>query len=179
MPTRRRSTAARRPAMPLAIRRKRDWARRRHSGNVGTAAPVLFDLLEDYKVVAGISQGPPCTIGGVIWSLSARHSVTSSSTVVLDQVVMWAIGVFPNTIDSADLDISLTNEAHFDWMDFGRAAWNSNESAKMAPFFTDRRVRAQRKMEPIGEKLLLVLSGVGSVGAINVDLQMSTLLILH
>jgi len=161
------------------VRRKRDWARRRHSGNVGTAAPVLFDLLEDYKTVAGISQGPPCTIGGIVWSLSGRHSVTSASTVVLDQVLTWGIGVFPNTIDAADLDVTLVNEAHFDWMDFGRVAWNSNESAKIAPLFFDRKVRSQRKMEPIGEKLLLVLTGIGSAGAINVDFQVSTLLILH
>jgi hypothetical protein len=176
MPTRRRSMAARRSLVPQ--RRKRVWARETHSVTAGIASSNLQDLLTDYKALTGANQPPGVTVGGLIWTMSVRNQVASASNIALDQIIRWGIGVFPGAIDAADFILSDGVTSHYDWMDFGGVAFNSNETARMAPLFLDRRVRAQRKMEEVGEQLLLVLDAQGSVGSIACVVQVSTLLIM-
>ena len=96
MPTRRRTTAAR--SRLAAPRRKRIWARETHSFSLAPGAVDLQDLLNDYRLVRGITANDPgTTIGGVRGRLSVIGS-TASAAGALDKRVTFGLQVLPATI---------------------------------------------------------------------------------
>jgi len=177
MPTRRRFTAAR---SSRPIRRRRSWSREVHSQSfTGAAAPLLQDLLTDFRSIQGINAGPPgMTIGGVRGSIDLLGT-TASGAGALDKVYRWGLIVATQDIEAVDLDWSSSGFAkHLEWLDLGQLLWNQGAASPNMLVRIQVSTRAMRKLEEVGDTLFLWHFGSAASGDIVAQIQLSTLLIL-
>jgi len=177
MPTRRRFTAARRTA---PARRRRVWSREVHSQSfTGAAAPLLHDMLTDFRSIQGITSGPPgLTVGGIRGSFDLLGT-TASGAGALDKVYRWGFIVATQDIEAVDLDWSSSGFAkHLEWLDLGQILWNQGAASPSMLVRIPVHTRAMRKLEEVGDTLFLWHFGSAASGDLVAQIELSTLLIM-
>ena len=148
------------------------------SGSITTALPVHRDLLVDYQTVTGTLSPPPgITIGGIRFSLSLRASVVSANAFTVDQVVHFGILILGSNVDPGDVNPVIAADEHLDWMWWEGVRWNHTAGDAPTIFF-ERQVKAMRRLDEVGQRLIMVLESGGSPGNINFGLSSSTLLLM-
>jgi len=172
MPTRRRFAGAQRARM-APIRRKRVWARTRHTILDQTTNASLESLLADYRTDAGLTRNPPgVTVGGIRGRIAWEPSAYAAGQI--DELAVGIV-VAPDTVEAVDLDPAAF--LHLDWMLYERFAFGGAAGAHVNEFVVN--VRSQRKMEELNEDLFVVFTpAMGTPRTLDVTTQFSTLLIL-
>jgi len=176
MPTRRRYAAAQQRTRMAPVRRKRVWARTRHTVLDGTNICSIEDLLADFRSDLGVTKNVPgTTIGGIVGRIVWEPSAVAAGQ--LDELTMGII-VAPDTVENVDIEAGSGAHQHLDWMWMLRTGWGGN-SAGGIPMYVDLQIRAKRKLDEIGQTLWFsYCPGMGTPRTVDMSLQLSTLLLL-
>jgi len=149
------------------------------SGSITTALPVHRDLLVDFQTVTGTLSPPPgVTIGGIRFHLSVRGGAASPNNFTLDQVLHFGILIIDSNVDPGDVNPAIAADEHLDWMWWEGRRWNHSAGEFDNTQKIERQVKAMRRLDEVGQRLVWVAESAGSPANLNFGLSSSTLLLM-
>jgi len=151
-------------------RRRRVWARQNSTVIGITVAPAAIDLLASFRAATGGPTAVGSTVGAVILQLQLERTAGT----LTNPGIMFGLIVSGFTAEAVDIDpndFTAAAGAHQDWMWWGR------HPAEPFDKVMTYRVKAQRKMEEVGQTLWLAMVA-DSTDTYTARVTTSTLLLL-